>query len=91
MITKPLPRWRSWSFWTRLGMGLVAVLLTVFVSGVYWLKWKARAQREAVAAIKEARGKVEYDWDDPDARANVAFSRPVWTDRFLPWNWSPGA
>ncbi len=82
---------RAWRLALRLVAGVLVVLLILGFLGVVWLKSKARPQRDAVAAIKEAGGKISYAWEDPDAAdvSPVSF-RPT----FLGWTWSgaePGA
>jgi hypothetical protein len=48
----------------RLGLSLrvLMILVLFFGGGLGWLAYRARVQREAVAAIEKAGGKVYYDW-----------------------------
>jgi hypothetical protein len=52
-----------------LRLSVRGLIVLVLVVGVWlgWLVCGARVQREAVAAIKEAGGWVEYDWERGDA------------------------
>lgn len=78
---------RLWRLAFRLVAGVVVVFLILGFGGVFWLKSKARPQRDAVAAIKEAGGKVYYVWEDPDA-ADVS---PVsFRPNLLGWTWLGG-
>ena len=76
--------------WRRLakfcGLALI-VFLVVLAGSVAWLKWRAHEQRDAVAAIKAARGTVEYDWEAA-ANANpvTPSSLPSWAERLIHWN-----
>jgi hypothetical protein len=88
---QPGATWRSWSFWGKLGGAVIGILLLVVAGAIYWLKSSARAQREAVEAIKADRGQVYYSWNDPDVENTPeALSRAP----FLNWlhllNWSNG-
>ena len=84
MIAKSRAGWRTFGFWAKLCAGVAIVLLAVFVGGISWLRWNARAQRVAVAAIKDARGRVEYDWEKPDAVVSSAgFAVPGFSKKWL--------
>ncbi len=75
MTSKPGPPWRSLRFWAKLCAAVAIIPLAVFVGAVCLLRWNASAQRIAVAAIKEAHGRVEYDWENPDVvRSSARFS-----------------
>jgi len=64
----------------RLGISLRALIVAVLVcgGGLGWVAWRARLQREAVAAIKRAGGSVVYDWDWADGRRSGAKQRRPW-------------
>ena len=74
---KPVARpWRSFLRFRVRGM----IVVVLVIGG--WLGWivrSARIQREAVAAITEARGLVTYDWDERNG-TSVAPYKP----------WAPG-
>ena len=92
MLTRPGSSSRSWWIWAKLGAGVAIVFLIVIVGGIYWLRWSAGAQRDAVAAIKEARGRVGYEWDDLDAvDVRIVNSRPSLLDWLPSWTWTGGA
>jgi hypothetical protein len=56
------PASRPWRRYLRFSMrGLIAFAL-VICGGLAWMVPEARIQREAVAAIKNARGDVWYNW-----------------------------
>ena len=76
---------KAWRIALRLVAGVLVVLFILGFGGFLWLKSNARPQRDAVAGIKEAGGKVSYFWEDPDAAdvSTVSF-RPT----FLGWTWS---
>jgi internalin A len=52
----------------RLGLSLRVLMLLVLLLavGMGWLAYRARVQRQAVAAIEAAGGQVSYDWDLTD-------------------------
>ena len=91
MPRHPSACWRSGWFWAKLGAGAAALCLVVVAGGIYWLKSNARAQRDAVAAIKAEWGQVWYAWDDPQTSDSaVEMSRPVLPRWLLSWTWSAG-
>ena len=86
MVRQPGSFWRSGAFWARLGAGIAMLLLIVFAGVVYWLRSNARAQREAVAAIKADGGQVTYPWDDSEAAgAPIAFRQSGLRDWLMSW------
>jgi len=56
-----MPWWRR----LRSGMSLRVLMVVVLVigGGLGWVVYRARVQRQAVAAIESAGGKVYYEWD----------------------------
>jgi hypothetical protein len=83
---KPGPSWRSPRFWGKLCAGIAGVVLTIVAGGVFGLRWKASAQRDAVAAIKEAHGSVLYDWEEDGAiRSSARFTIPGFPDWMIAW------
>ena len=92
MLRKLSSFWRSGAFWARLGASIAILLLIAFAGVVFWLRSNARAQREAVAAIKAGRGHVSYPWDDPDGcRCHRSrFLDPAFPNWLWAWTWSGG-
>jgi Leucine rich repeat len=54
---------RPWRRFLRFSVRGLIVLVLVVGGGLGWLVRSARVQREAVAAITEAGGLVQYDWE----------------------------
>ena len=73
VITQPGSWWRSWGFWVKLCGGIAIVMFAIFAGAVLWLRWNAAARRDAVAAIKKARGSVTYEWEEPDVIRSAGF------------------
>jgi Leucine Rich repeat len=59
--TPPSRFWRRSRF--RLSVRSLLILVLVVALGLHWVTHRARTQRDAVAAITEAGGKVGYDWE----------------------------
>ena len=57
------PDSRTWRKFLRFSVRALLVVVLVIAAGLGWLVRGARIQREAVAAIKQARGLVKYDWE----------------------------
>jgi hypothetical protein len=78
MAEQPPPR----SWWHRLRISLRAfVVLVVAIGGALgWWVNSARVQRVAIAAIKRAGGRCEYDmaWNFPRA---IPGRKPLWLRR----------
>jgi internalin A len=59
-----LPRPRRW--WkrlpARLSLRVLMIVVLVLGGGLGWVTHRARVQRDAVAAIEKAGGRVVYDW-----------------------------
>jgi hypothetical protein len=74
----------------RLGLSLRVLMLLVVIlgGGMGWWAYRARVQREAVAEIVAAGGKVYYDWewdDDKPSPPTAKPRRPIWlVDRLGP-------
>jgi Leucine Rich repeat len=62
------PSWRSY-LW--LNAGALAVATIIYGTWFARISRSARAQREAVAAIRKASGTVRYDWDPKAANGQV--------------------
>ncbi len=84
---KPRPSWRSPRFWAKLCAGIVGVVLAIGAGGAFGLRWNASAQRDAVAAIKEAHGSVLYDWEEDGAirSSSPVFAIPGFPDWMIAW------
>ncbi len=74
----PRPR-RRW----RRAFGLRALMTAVLVlgGGLGWIAYRARIQREAVAAIEQAGGHVKYDWELQELQGG----QPVGPGAKPPW------
>jgi hypothetical protein len=76
---KPRPRWRT--------MSLRALMLLIVVVGGWlgWICYRARVQREAVAAIRAASGEVvfNWEWDSAKLESRDGTSEPGWLRRHL--------
>ena len=68
---------RSWRRYLRLSVGGLIILVLVLGAALGWLVRSARTQREAVAAIKKAQGRVLYNWELKDGR-HTQDGRPSW-------------
>ncbi len=89
MNRNPGPSWRSPRFWAKLCAGVAGVVLAIVAGGVFGLRWNARTQRDAVAAIKEARGSVTYDWEEEGAiRSASPFTIPGFPEWLIYFGWS---
>jgi Leucine-rich repeat (LRR) protein len=55
------------------------VFVLVFGGALGWIVYRARVQRDAVAAIERAGGDVWYDWQVRDGKV-VPNGRPIWPD-----------
>jgi internalin A len=67
----------------RIGLSLRVLMVVVLLlgGGFGWLAYRARVQRQAVAAIEAAGGTVFYDWDYAD-------EAPILPGKKRPWpNW----
>jgi internalin A len=64
----------------RFGLSLrvLMVLVLLLGGGMGWYAYRARVQREAVAAIEAAGGKVYYDWEWNGDRAAPPTAKPKW-------------
>ena len=56
---------------------LLLVLIVLIAACLGWVVHRARAQRDAVAAILKLQGTVKYDWERKDAR-NLPNGKPWW-------------
>jgi internalin A len=76
---QPKRRWYQYSLRSL----LIFVTLCAFACSWFAVKMRqARRQREAVAAIRIAGGKVIYDYEDPEA-SNVVPPGPLWLRNLL--------
>jgi internalin A len=68
---------KSWWHRLRVAMSLRALMALVLAigGGLGWVAYRARVQREVVAAIKAAGGSVDYGWDWPEPRS---YQPPRW-------------
>jgi internalin A len=64
----------------RFGLSLrvLMVLVLLLGGGMGWYAYRARVQREAVAAIEAAGGKVYYDWEWNGDQAAPPTAKPRW-------------
>jgi hypothetical protein len=71
----------------RLGLSVRGLMVLVLILGGVpgWILYRARVQREAVAAIRRAGGSVGYDsdWSNPTAPAGSASRRSPWSPKWL--------
>jgi internalin A len=72
---------RPWRRFLRFSVRGMIVLVLVVGAGLGWLVRSARIQREAVAAITTAHGRVLYDWEWNNGR-HTPDGRP-WRPRWL--------
>jgi hypothetical protein len=72
---------RPWRRFLRFSIRGLIVLLLVIGAGLGWLVRSARIQREAVAAVTKAGGRVSYDWEWSNWNA-VPGGKP-WAPRWL--------
>lgn len=63
MPNEAKPVARPWQRFLRPSVRGLIVLVLVIGAGLGWLVRSARIQREAVEAIKSAKGTVRYDWE----------------------------
>ncbi len=56
----------SWRRRLRLSVRALMVIVLITGGGIGWLMYRARVQRDAVAAIQRAGGLTYYDWDMRD-------------------------
>ncbi len=70
----------SWRRGLRLSVRALMVVVLVTGGGIGWVMYRARVQRDAVAAIEQAGGKVTYDWNYKDGVIN-----PKGTPRAPKW------
>ena len=70
----------------RTSVRVLMILVLVAGGGLGWVILPARMQREAIATIRRAGGRVEYDWETTPARIGYLDTalpnpkgRPAWT------------
>jgi hypothetical protein len=71
----------SWRKLLRFSVRGLIVLVLVIGAGLGWLVRSARIQREAVAAIKKVRGRVEYSWEWRNGKS--IFGGKPWAPEWL--------
>ena len=79
MTAEPVSR--TWRRYARFSVRGLIVLVLLIGGGLGWIVRCARIQREAVAAIESAHGRVEYDWQWTDGKA-IQGGKP-WAPRWL--------
>src|ERR1700733_11308113 len=72
--TSPAKRRKRWG----LSLRVLMVLVLLLGGGMGWYAYRARVQREAVAAIEAAGGKVYYDWEWNGDQAAPPTAKPKW-------------
>jgi hypothetical protein len=73
---------RSWLRHLRISVrGLIALVLAIG-GGLGWIVHQAHVQRDAVAAIRRAGGRVRYDWEWNSATVKGSLVKP-WAPRWL--------
>ena len=74
MSAQPLrsPLWRN----LRLSVRVLLIVVLIMGGGLGWVVRCARVQRESVAAIKNVRGSVGYEWDRKDLWPEFKWSPP---------------
>ena len=80
MVDSPVdqpPRWRRR---LRLSVRVFMVLVLVLGGGFGWIVHEARVQRQAVAAIERAGGKVDYDESFLGYSPERDFREPGWKE-----------
>ncbi len=70
-----------WRRYLRFSVRGLIVLVLVIGGWLGWIVRSARIQREAVAAIKDARGQVWYDWEWSSGEP-IPDGKP-WAPKFL--------
>src|SRR5262245_10312561 len=63
--------WRSWRQRFRCSVRVWMILVLLLGGGLGWTIRGARAQREAVAAIRRAGGSVRYNWEWGNGQPNL--------------------
>jgi internalin A len=71
----------SWKRFLQFGMRGLLVFVLVIGAGLGWIVRDAHVQRDAVAAIQAAGGKVMYDWEWSDGK-DIPGGKP-WAPRWL--------
>jgi hypothetical protein len=61
----------------RFSLRSLLVLILLIAGWLGWIVHRARAQRDAVAAILKLQGTVKYDWERKDGR-NLPNGKPWW-------------
>jgi internalin A len=72
--TKPPKRRKQFG----LSLRVLMVLVLLLGGGMGWYAYRARVQREAVAAIEAAGGKVYYDWEWNGDQPAPPTAKPMW-------------
>jgi hypothetical protein len=62
---------------TRISLRALVVLDLITGGGLGWTVYRARDQRDAVAAIQHAGGTVTYDWEWTNGKCNPR-GEPIW-------------
>jgi len=68
---------RPWWSYARFSVRGLVALVVLIGGGLGWLVRSARDQRDAVAAIQKARGRVSYEWQWNDGRSTPN-GEPLW-------------
>src|SRR5262249_25652307 len=78
----PSPRRRRWPRVPVRASLRGMMVFVLIVGGVFgWIIYRARVQRDAVVAIKQIGGRVEYDWQQRDGRY-ISKGTPWWPGWF---------
>lgn len=67
----------------RLSVRALMVLVLLIGGGAGWVVHRARVQKEAVAAIEQAGGRVVYDWAWKDGHPAPRGAKPAWPKRLV--------
>jgi len=70
------PWWRRLQ--TRLSLRVLMALVLVMGGGLGWVVYRPSVQRRAVAAIRAAGGRVDYEWDWNRPHANQQGDKSRW-------------
>jgi hypothetical protein len=72
------PKKYRWSNRFRISLGASLALVLVFGGWLGWIVRSGRVQRDAVAAIRRAGGRVWYEWEIQNGRFYTAESHCPW-------------
>jgi hypothetical protein len=74
------PPLKSWRLRPRFSVRGLMVLVLIVGGGLGWILYRARVQREAVAAIKRVGGATAYSWEWSNGRPVIPRPKHPWSD-----------